>query len=86
MSQTFKIVSLIFLTIAFTIGCLLGLLFGEDSKAYATENWKDAEIGGIEGAQYATLLNSNNTLYISYADSNHSGKVTVKKYKGNVWE
>ncbi len=86
MSQTFKIVSLIFLTITFTIGCLLGLLFGEDSKAYAAENWKDAEIGGIEGAQYATLLNSNNTLYISYADSNHGGKVTVKKYNGNVWE
>ena len=86
MSRTIKIVLLITLTTTITIGCLLGLLFGEDSKAYAAENWKDAESGGIEGAQYATLINSNNTLYIAYADFNHGGKVTVKKYNGNVWE
>ncbi|CAI8934505.1 DUF1533 domain-containing protein [Brevibacillus sp. IT-7CA2] len=83
-----KKVMMVVLGLMMVFGSLSGHALFAGSTAYAasTDNWSQVNNAGIEGAQYATLLNANETLYIVYADSNKGGKATVKKYNGADWE
>ncbi|MFI8716094.1 cadherin-like beta sandwich domain-containing protein [Brevibacillus brevis] len=84
-----KKVMMLVLGLMMAIGSLAGhaLFAGSTAHAASTDNnWSQVSKAGIEGAQYATLLNANETLYIAYADSNQGGKTTVKKYNGTDWE
>lgn len=84
----YKKMMMVVLGMLLLIGSLSGHALFAESTAYAAgaDNWSQVSKTGIEGAQYAALLNANETLYIAYSDSNQGGKATVKKFNGTDWE
>ncbi|WGV59169.1 hypothetical protein QIH01_27455 [Brevibacillus brevis] len=83
-----KKVMMVVLGLMMAIGSLAGhaLFAGSTAHAASTDNnWSQVSKAGIEGAQYATLLNANETLYIAYADSNQGGRFFRKSNSVSVF-